>query len=110
MDVLNVKVGDEVIYNGGGYFSEDKITKVVKVTPTGRIRVEYDKNIQFDKYGYEIGSRAFNRSKIRKCTEEDKKEIIERDTIKECISLLNRSEKYLNYEKALRIIDILKGE
>lgn len=67
MDELKVKVGDELLYtySAGGTIRE-KIVKVIKVTLTGRIRIDADDS-QYDKYGERMGKyNIWNDSKRRK--------------------------------------------
>lgn len=54
MTEINVEVGDRVIYHNG---INSTVTTVIKITPTGRIRIEAAKYKQFDKYGVEMGVR-----------------------------------------------------
>lgn len=109
MDELNVKVGDKVVYYYGGYCNYCSICEVVRVTPTGRIRIKTHESIQFDKYGWEIGKRDLwrGRSKIVKLTPELEKKIIEENTIMECLSKM-RNTTSVDYETAVRILKVLK--
>lgn len=57
MNELNVKVGDKVIVNSGyGYNGTERLSHVVKVTPTGRIKVA-GSDAYFDKNGREMGKK-----------------------------------------------------
>lgn len=110
-DELNVKVGDFVLYqNGYSYNFFEKIVKVAKVTPTGRIRIEgYDE--QYDKYGCQMGNRDrwSCGSHIRIATDEDYKRIKENSAISKALSLMGeKNKKNLSYEQAVKIIKILK--
>ena len=50
MEELKVKVGDKVLYNHWHFGTTEAITTVTKITPTGRIRIDFC-DTQFDKYG-----------------------------------------------------------
>ena len=56
MDELKLKIGDKVLITNG-LPEEDKIGTVVKITPTGRIKLDIYDSYQFDKYGRQMGSR-----------------------------------------------------
>lgn len=103
---LNVKVGDYVLYEWGYFHSHvEKIVKVVKVTPTGRIRID-GYNEQYDKYGHQMGSKDkwYYGSSIRIPTEEDYKRIKENSVIQKALSLMKEATP--TYEQALRVVDI----
>ncbi len=108
MNELNVKVGDEVIYHPGGFYSQKKVTYVTKITPTGRIKVECSKN-QYNAFGTQMGGDGWNRSYIRTGTEEEILQIRKDKKIQLC---LNRMEKVkeLTYEQAIEILNILDGK
>lgn len=112
MSELNVKVGDKVYYEYGySYTRIEKITTVTKVTPTGRIKVECSDS-QFDQYGREMGKhdRWSSSAKISEATDEIIQKVTERNVIKECLSAVkNLDEKTLDYDKARRILEVLKG-
>lgn len=62
MEELKVKVGDKLIYHSYGFNKIEKIATVIKVTPTGRIRIDCNDS-QYDKYGKIMGhSFIFNNS------------------------------------------------
>ena len=104
MDELNVKVGDKVIYERRGM---ESIVTVTKVTPTGRIRIDFIDG-QFDKYGWKIGGDIWFCPRIKRATPEDIKRIEQKNTILEACKLCQTiSTKNLSYEKALKIIEIL---
>ncbi len=110
---LNVKVGDFVLYKSGHPLSKvEKIIKVTKVTPTGRIRIEgYDE--QYDKYGNQMGNhdRWYGGSSIRIPTEEDYKRIKENSAISKALSLVKKLNKEnLPYDLAVEIIKVLESE
>lgn len=110
---LNVKVGDLVLYQWGyAHNRVEKIVKVAKITPTGRIRIEgHDE--QYDKYGHQMGNRDrwSCGSYIRIATEDDYKRIKENSAISKALSLMeSKNKKNLSYEQATKIIDILKED
>lgn len=91
---LNVKVGDEVLYrlwNFGGTI--ERIETVMKVTPTGRIRIKGSSS-QFNKYGREmIGDSWHNAAELSIPKEEDYKRIKENTVISKAISLIEKLKK-----------------
>lgn len=109
---LKVKVGDKVLYNywtfGGNI---ERIETVIRVTPTGRIRIEGSSS-QFDKYGREMGSDSYRSgASLSIPTEEDYKRIKENTVISKAISLIKKlNKKTLPYDKAVKIVDILSKE
>lgn len=104
MGELNVKPGDKVIYECRG---REHIVTVTKVTPTGRIRIDFTDS-QFDKNGYQMGGDIWFSSSIRKATPEDIKRIEQKKAIlKACELCKTVSTNSLPYEKALKIIEIL---
>lgn len=104
MKELNVKVGDKVIVRSN--LSSDRIATVVKATPTGRIRIDTNQGVQFDKYGIEMGSDVWGRKYIKLCTPEDEKRIKEVATIKTVIKYMHEVE-IINIDQARAIWDIL---
>ena len=55
MAELKVNVGDKLLYSYGySYNRVEKIVTVTKVTPTGRIRIDFNDK-QYDKFGNEMG-------------------------------------------------------
>lgn len=111
MSELNVKVGDKLLYSYGySYNRIERIVTVTKVTPTGRIRIDFNDS-QYDKYGNEMGNRdIWNcRSSLSVITEEDIKRIRENNAICKALKLVEKLDrKSLSYEKALQIIEILE--
>lgn len=77
MEILNVKVGDKVLVSKGGmYKSDDFITKVEKVTPTGMIKLTRSNSpLSFNKYGKQIGSAGYFPYRLSIPTKEDYKRI-----------------------------------
>lgn len=120
MEELKVKVGDKLIYRGGFLHNNvEIIVEVTKITPTGRIRIkptgrtriDYS-NYQFDKYGVEIGKRDSWTPKghLSIPTDEDYKRIKENQAInKACFLISNVKKSNIDYDKALKIIEILGG-
>lgn len=108
---LNVKTGDKVLYQFSCYNgSVEKIVNVTRVTPTGRIRIDYC-DTQFDKYGNQIGNKdSFSFSHVSVPKEEDYKRIKENSAISKALSLMGaKNKKNLSYEQAVKIIQILNG-
>lgn len=112
LEELNVKVGDKVLYRywtfGG---TVERIETVMRVTPTGRIRVE-GSDSQFDKYGREMGGDAWSgHAHLSIPTEEDYKRIKENAVISKALSLLEKmNKKTLSYDTAVKIVEILSEE
>ncbi len=107
---LNVKAGDKLLYCYGYSFSRvEKIVTVTKVTPTGRIKIDYC-DTQFNKYGEAIGNRYDwnSQSSIYIPTEEDYKRIRENEAKSKALSIIRKLNKQnITYEQAVKIIDIL---
>lgn len=116
MNELNVKVGDKVLLKYSYHCRDyEKIEEVVKVTPTGRIKIN-GVNVQFDKYGSQMGQRGFCSEfyQISSITEEEIIEFKERQRKNSLISKAynlchNINKENLTYEQALRIVEILNG-
>lgn len=109
MKELNVKVGDKVAYYSRGFFRTSSICTVSRVTPTGRIRLKEHEGIVFDKYGKEMGKIDpwAIRDTISELTPEVEKQIIEENTIKQCLQEMHNI-KEITYENAVKILEILK--
>ena len=106
MEELKVKVGDKVLYHRWSIVANvEKIVTVTKVTPTGRVKIDWC-DTQYDRYGREIGSRRS--SSISIPTEEDYERIRENETISKAQSLMEKAK--LTYEQAVKIIEILESE
>lgn len=109
---INVKPGDYVLYQSK-YISActEEIVKVLKVTPTGRIRIE-GHNEQFNKYGMPMGkTETYHHVCIKTLTEDDRKRVEENSAISEALMLMNlKNEKNLSYRQAVEIIRILKDQ
>ena len=102
---MNLKVGDKVAYFYGSYTKV--ITEVIKVTPTGRIRVKYRPYEQFDKNGRLMGNNSWYSCHIEPLTEELEQKITRSNTIQKAFKLM-RDTKKLNYEQAVKIIEALE--
>ena len=102
---MNLKVGDKVAYFYGNYTKV--ITEVIKVTPTGRIRIKYCPDWQFTKNGMLMGNCTPYRCGIKPLTEELEQEITQDNAIQKAFTLM-RDTKKLNYERAVKIIEILE--
>lgn len=106
MEELKVKVGDKVLYNHWHFGTTEEIVTVTKVTPTGRIKIDFC-DTQFDKYGRQIGRRdSYSSSSISIPTDEDYKRIMQRRVISKAKSLMENVK--LTYEQAVEIIKILE--
>lgn len=106
MEELKVKVGDKVIVSSG--WIEDRLATVTKITPTGRIRIDVFNDIQFDRYGREMGcdDRWGNRKRIAICTPENEQRIRETATIKTVIAYMHQVTE-INIDQAHAIWKIL---
>lgn len=104
---LNVKVGDKVLYHFSHYSANvEKIVNVIRVTPTGRIRIDYC-DTTFDKYGNQMGYEAFSGFACLSIpSEEDYRRIKEHSIIQKALSLMKNAKP--SYEQAVKIIEILK--
>lgn len=111
MEELKVKVGDKLLYTHSSRgVKKEKIVEVIKVTPTGRIRINND-NSQYDKYGNKMGDHDIwaGYSRLRKPTEEDYIRIKENNVIAKAKKVLqNIRLEDLTYEKALKIIEMFE--
>ena len=106
MEELNVKVGDKVIVSGG--WIKDTLATVTKITPTGRIRIDVFNDIQFDKYGRQLGchEKWGSRKYIAICTPEYEKQIKEAAIIKTVIAYMHQVNE-INIDQARAIWNIL---
>lgn len=89
----DLKVGDEVLYIGGSYMTRvERIAKIIKITPTGRFRIDYNPNVQFSKNGIEmtkIDDWGMIRASIIPLTEEKREELHKLSTIRRAIYTLS---------------------
>ena len=109
---LNVKVGDIVLYHYRTWGNRlPSITRVAKVTPTGRIRVELYPDEQFNKYGRRMGGDSWSRSYIEVPTAEELQEVKEKIFIRRLVYKLRDEVKEddISYEQAVAIDGILKA-
>ena len=109
---LKVNVGDTVLYYYGSSWANKipAITKVAKITPTGRIRVELDPDIQFDKYGRRMGGSSWHYSYINVPTDEKLQEIKEKTFVRKTLQRMdNCNESNITYKQAVAIMAILEG-
>lgn len=106
--VLNVRAGDVVLLCWGYPYRKEELRTVVKVTPTGRIRIS-DSDEQFDKYGRRMGSRSYGKGVyIQAATQEDIKRVTENEAIDRAYRIMQRVKKAdITYESALQIIKLL---
>ena len=110
MEELKVKVGDKLIYHSYGLDKIEKIATVTKVTPTGRMRIDYN-DCQYDKYGEKMGQKNIldNRSYLTIPTDEDIKRIEENNTIAKALYMVRKLNKdNLDYDRAVKIMEILQ--
>ena len=111
----DLKVGDEVLYSSGTFNGFEEITTITKITPTGRIRIARNPEIQFNKYGSEMGK--FDswscRARIEPLTEEKREEIRRKKIVQKARRALDalsdsfRTAKNLSeqYEKAMMVLN-----
>ena len=111
MAELKVNVGDKLLYSYGySYNRVEKIVTVTKVTPTGRIRIDYNDE-QYDKFGNEIGrkDRWSSYSSLSVPTDKDFERIKKNNAISKALHIIGKINKdNLDYDKALRIIKIFE--
>lgn len=113
MITRTVKVGDKLLYRGGSFHTKiERIVTVTKVTPTGRIKIDYCES-QFDSSGKEMGKRgvwdfpAF----LSIPSNEDFERIKAKNTKEKALSLMSRCSKdNLSYKQAIKIIEILDSK
>lgn len=111
MEELKVKVGDNLLLRITGWNNTEKIVHVVKVTPTGRIRISGFSDLQFDKYGNKIGRDCFSTTRytLKIPNEEDYKRVREQNTINEAYNLLkNIKLEDIDYDTACHLIELIK--
>lgn len=104
MAELNVKVGDKVLYSCWHCTERfEKIATVVRVTPTGRIKVNISE-AYFNKYGTEMGG-GMLKATLSVLTPEKEKELNEKAVIRRCKAVFDKTD--LTYKQAQRILSIL---
>lgn len=106
MGNLQVKAGDKVIVVSSGWYCDDKIATVEKITPTGLIKVC---GTLYYANGMERGGNSWSCSHLEEYTEEKGKKIRENLLISETCDKL-RNIKELSYEQAVAINKILESE
>lgn len=106
------QVGDKVVVYYG-YIATPVIDEIVRITPTGRIKLKMA-SAQYNKRGYEMGCRdSFYRSYIVSLTPELEQEVIQGKTIEKAAYLCRvTTKKDIDYETAKKLIELLdkKGE
>ena len=116
MEGYNFKVGDKVLLEAGYPYNRiEAIREVVKVTPTGRVRISGSSE-QFGKDGYRLGGgkwsepcniRPIPDQEIIEWQENKKKAEVIKNAVKICHHI---ESKDLDYETACKIIELLKKE
>lgn len=108
-DFSTLNVGDKVVLvnRTGGLI----VTTIIKITPTGRVRVKYNPSVFFDKHGNEMSQDIWGHSMyLRPWTKELEEYIIqaqlERDARKTAKQLV--ADTMLTYEQSMAIIKILE--
>ena len=113
MGTLNIKVGDKVIFKSSVYGSGEieQIATVIKITPTGRIKIDLDDH-QFTKDGHVIGNKNSRRILLlSEASEEDIARIAQSKAIRRACQLCDRvNTQNITYEQALKLIEILEPE
>lgn len=108
-DLSELKVGDKVIMNYGGWDAIRKVHVIDKITPSGLIGI--GKHL-FYKNGKERGK--YQCLRIEEWTKEKEDEInrirLEKETNRTCINVFTERMNKLTYEQAVAILKILKGE
>ena len=96
------EVGQKVIYDG------NKVATVTKVTPTGRVRIDYCPEYQFDKNGIMMGTDTWHHHWIEEATEEEIEEVRLKNYYSKIIRQLNDYDfKQLSREQLLGIVAII---
>lgn len=107
MNELNVKVGDKVLLNSGYSYSRcERIATVVKITPTGRIKID-GSDTYFDKYGREIGKKNVfaSRDYLTIPKEEDYQRLKDNSDIRKAKVICNNLIEKMTVEIARKIIE-----
>lgn len=112
----NFQVGDKVLVETGYHYNRrEAIREVVKITPTGRVRISGSNN-QFGKDGYMLGGekwsepcsiRPISDQEIIKWRENKKKAEVIRNAVQLCHNIKSQD---LDYETACKIMELLKKE
>ena len=106
MDLSNLNVGDRVVTQN------DTIGIIKRITPTGRIVVDFGNyESRFGKDGWELGNGSvWFKTRIDPLTTEREQKILDAKTIRLCIKYFDTHHNLLTPEKAMLIMQILKGE
>ena len=114
-DKLNVKEGDKIIVVKSGYCVNKKtVSTVLRVTPTGRIKVKGYEYYQFDKFGQAMGKHAvWDRVPyLEPYSDKTEQEIKVNAYIDNCRNIMSiyagSNGLTLTYEQAKQIMKILK--
>lgn len=110
MNELNLKIGDEVLITNG-LPTEDKIGTVIKITPTGRIKLDIYTDYQFDKYGRQMGNRdIWSRSKsIRIPDKKDYNRVHKNEIIGHIYSKIKQTNIQNFYDTNINTLEILNN-
>ena len=98
---MNVNVGDEVVT------TRDRVGKVIRITPTGRIVVRFSNGYEhtFRADGVGFDNDLWHNEIIVPLTAKKKRELYERSVIIKCRKEFN--EASIDFDKAQRILKIL---
>lgn len=111
-DFSTLNVGDKVVVDtGNGGLA---VTTIIRITPTGRVRIDRNPSIFFDKYGNEMGHydtwircpRMFLRPWTKELEEYIIQARLEQDARKTAKKLV--ADTALTYEQSMAIIKILE--
>ena len=112
-DFSTLNVGDKVVVDtGNGGLA---VTTIIKITPTGRVRVKRNPSIFFDKHGNEMTKydtwsmcpRMFLRPWTKELEDYIVQKRLEQDACKTAKKLV--ADTKLTYEQSMAIIKILEG-
>lgn len=104
--IKNLKVGDLVIVNDGGYYGAKAIKPVDKITPSGRLVV--GKNTFLDN-GDQYGGDHYWHMNIEEATPEAVKDIRRNQKVRAVYKKI-KDMKSITYEQAVAIEKILRTE
>ena len=104
----NFSVGDKVVTWGN--WTSRRIGTITKITPKRKdVVVDFGSyKCTYDLNGWEKGGGIWNRSHIEPLTEKIKQEIIDRNIVTKCQSLMEEYGRNLPVDKARKIIAILE--
>lgn len=108
MNELKLKIGDKVLITNG-LPTEDKIGTVIKITPTGRIKLDIYTDYQFDRYGRQMGNRdIWSRSKsIRIPDKEDYNRVHKNEIVGHIYSKIDQLNTQNLYDTNISTLEIL---